>query len=304
MVMTADITAKAPTIGLSFLINGCQGTLALIAELLQPESPLMADVLIALAQISLGGHVDSREGPPGTGKSHVKGLLKLVVEILKLTRVDQPNLGKDLTIVQSAPNAAVVEYISTIYKIVGPEAPMTGSIGRLPAISQQTKAISSPLDANPALIANCDIVCVTRGTLERECAKTKAAFEITETTRNVIDEKQMSDGAAPNENSPMIDEIVQKNGGIKELIGDRKQSRGGRETLVQRIATIHAIFMKGAGTGTHTGYVTCLTFLVQCEVLPSRTAQRATMIRELEASTRTIPKLAGAVDHFKQVLDD
>ena len=102
MALIADITAKAPTIDLSFLINGCQGTLALIAELLQPESPLIADILIVLAQVSLGAQVDSREGPPGTGKSHVKGLLQLVIEILKLTRVDQPKLGKDLTIMQSA----------------------------------------------------------------------------------------------------------------------------------------------------------------------------------------------------------
>ena len=131
MALTADITTKAPTIGLSFLINGCQGTLALIAELLQPESPLIADILIVLAQVSLGAHVDSREGPPGTGKSHVKGLLQLVIEILKLTRVDQPKLGKDLTIMQSAQNAAVIEFISTIYKIVGPDAPMTGSTGIL-----------------------------------------------------------------------------------------------------------------------------------------------------------------------------
>ena len=287
------------------LINGCQGTLALIAELLQPESPLMADVLIALAQVSLGAHVDSREGPPGTGKSHVKGLLTLVIEIRKLTRVDQPKLGKDLTIMQSAQNAAVIEFISTIYKVVGPEAPMTGSTGRLPLISQQTKTISSPLDANPALIANCDTVCVTQGTLERECGKIRSPIQISDTIRNVIDEKQMSEGAAPNENSPMIDEIVRKNRGIEELIGDRKQSRGGREILVQRIATIHAIFMKVAGTGTHTGYVTCPTSLTQCELLLlSRIMPPEIMIEQLDESTRTIQKLAKAVDHFKEELDE
>ena len=181
---------------------------------------------------------------------------------------------------------------------------MTGSTGRLPAISQQTKAVASPLDANPALIANCDNVCVTQGTLERECGKNRPSFKLSEITRNLIDEKQMSEGAAPNENAPMIDEIVRKNGGIKELIGDRKQSRGGRETLVQRIATMHAIFMKVAGTGTHTGYVTCPTFLTQCELLLSRITPLETIMEELDDSTRTIQELAKTVDNFKEALNN
>lgn len=130
-----EITNKAPTIGYSFLISSAHGTLALIVELLQPDSPLMSDVLVALAQVFLGSQVDSREGPPGTGKSQVKGLLTLVIEILKLKREEQPVLGEEIKVMQPAQNAPIIEYIKTTYKIVGPGAAMIGSTGRLPAVS-------------------------------------------------------------------------------------------------------------------------------------------------------------------------
>ena len=58
--------------------------------------------------------------------------------------------------------------------------------------------------------------------------------------RNIIDEKQMSDGTAPHENSPSTDHIIRTNGGNKELIGDNKQSSGGRETIAPRMATTRA----------------------------------------------------------------
>ena len=52
--LIARISEKGPNIGYSFLINGAPGTLPLVVEVLQPDSPLLADILIALAQISLG----------------------------------------------------------------------------------------------------------------------------------------------------------------------------------------------------------------------------------------------------------
>ena len=85
----------------------------------------------------------------------------------------------------------------------------------------------------------------------------------------------MSGGSAPIENSPMIDEIVRTNGRNKEPLGDDRQSCGGRETATQRIATIHAAFMKVAGTGTHTGYVTCPTIVALSELTVQDGAQRS-----------------------------
>ena len=82
-------------------------------------------------------HVDSREGPPGTGKSHVKGLLTLVLEIAKLLREYQPGLGEEITVVHFAQNAAIIEFIQKIYKIVGPSAAVIGSTGRFPVITER-----------------------------------------------------------------------------------------------------------------------------------------------------------------------
>ena len=93
----------------------------------------------------------------------MKGLLTLIIEITKLLGEDQAGLGEEITVVQSAQNVAIIDFIKTIYKIVGPSAPMIGSTGRLPATSQRDKAIASQLDASNALIGKCESVCVTQG---------------------------------------------------------------------------------------------------------------------------------------------
>ena len=68
------INANAPIIAMSLAINGNMGTLLLIAELLQLGSPLKSETMATCAQVSMGSHVENKEGPPGTGKSHVKAL--------------------------------------------------------------------------------------------------------------------------------------------------------------------------------------------------------------------------------------
>ena len=47
--LMARISDEAPNIGYSFMINSALGTMAIIAEVLQLDSPLLADILIALA---------------------------------------------------------------------------------------------------------------------------------------------------------------------------------------------------------------------------------------------------------------
>ena len=129
---------------------------------------------------------------------------------------------------QSAGNAAAIEFMKTIVAIVTMDAPVTCSTARLPATTQKIKTVASPLHANNKIIKKCDTVAITHGSLERECTKTRPAFEISSTCRNIVDEKQLSKGCGDVGTTPVIDQFVRQNGGCKEKIGDSSQTSGGR----------------------------------------------------------------------------
>ena len=108
----------------------------------------------------------------------------------------------------------------------------------------------------------------------------------------------MSGGSGPHKNTPATDGLLRTNGGNKKLIGDDKQSAGGRETWAQRTATTHAAYMKAAGLGTHTGYVTCPVILALCELLLCMAEEETALHSELCSSADTATALAHAVDGF------
>ena len=213
---TGRINAAAPVLGMSLAINGTSGTLELVAELLHFDSPLKAELMTIYSQVSLGSYVDNKEGPPGTGKSYIKAMTCLVFEIVKLCREDKPRVGEEITVIQSAGNAATIEFMKKIVQIVTMEAPVTCSTGRLPAATQKNKTVSSPLDANPKIIKKVDTVAITHGSLERECTKLRPAFNLTSIVRDIIDEKQMSAGCGDVCTTPIVDQLVRKMEGSKK----------------------------------------------------------------------------------------
>ena len=71
------ISQHAPTISLALQGLGKKATFTLCAELLQPTSPLLTDLLTIYAQLSIGAYVEARQGPPGTGKCTVIPLISL-----------------------------------------------------------------------------------------------------------------------------------------------------------------------------------------------------------------------------------
>jgi len=288
---------------MSLAINGSLGTLNIISELLHLQSPLRAEITALYSQISLGSHVDNKEGPPGTGKTYVKSLSCLVIEVVKLCREDKPQCGEELTIWQSAGNAATIEAMKTFVSIVSMKAPVTCSTARLPAATQKSKTVSSPLDANSKIIKKCDTVTITHGSLDRECTKSRPAFNICSICRNIIDEKQMSCGCGDVSTAPLIDEYVRKNGGVKEKVGDSSQTAGGRETIAQRIATATANYMDAGGKGTHSGYVTAPKIVSLVELLVAKSCGKSATGVLNEATDEAIvmvQKIIEVTDYFSK----
>jgi len=222
----------------------------------------------------------------------------LVAEIVKLCREDKPRAGEDITVIQSAGNAATIEFMKTIVQIVTMEAPVTCSTGRLPAATQKNKTVSSPLDANPKIIKKVDTVAITHGSLERECTKLRPAFNLTSIVRDIIDEKQMSAGCGDVCTTPIVDQFVRKNGGLKEKVGDSSQTAGGRETMCQRIATTIANYMNAEGKGTHSGYVTAPQITVLVELLIASACEDDTLSNATDEAISQTKLIIAATDYF------
>ena len=251
-----ELAEKTPTISRSIALNGKRGTAALITELLQSDSPVIADLIYGTSQRLLGSYVEPRVGPPGTGKSTT-----LIFQIL----IRAITTRRERTLIVSAQNAATETLAHGITKMVGKRANVLGLTARQVGHSQQETPSFTEIDASPKDLKEATTTISTVGMAKQEMAKNFPAYDTNKITRLIIEEKQMAIGHPDSQIFPVTFGKVRENGGVVIPTGDPKQENGGRATQHDQFMTRNTTHMKAGGSDTHSGLGTINEILAAIE---------------------------------------